>query len=52
VGVADVGMWLAAPTDNGGSVTVPAMDIPEVGRIATLADPAGATFCVITSVAS
>jgi predicted enzyme related to lactoylglutathione lyase len=50
--VADCDTVVAAASDHGGSVIVPAMDIPEVGRMATLADPAGATFCVITSVAS
>jgi hypothetical protein len=31
----------------GGKVVVPPMDIPNVGRFAVLADPAGATFAVI-----
>jgi uncharacterized protein len=34
----------------GGRVTVAASDVPEVGRIATLADPAGAAFAVIKPV--
>jgi hypothetical protein len=32
---------------GGGSVIVPAMDIPNVGRFAVLQDPQGATFAVI-----
>ncbi|MFJ5833457.1 VOC family protein [Streptomyces sp. NPDC093089] len=32
---------------NGGSVLMPAADIPDVGRIAWLADPFGATFAVL-----
>jgi predicted enzyme related to lactoylglutathione lyase len=31
----------------GGKVVVPPMDIPNVGRFAVLADPAGATFAII-----
>ncbi|MEV7477910.1 VOC family protein [Streptomyces halstedii] len=31
----------------GGTVTIPATDIPDVGRVATFADPAGAAFAVI-----
>ncbi|GHA86146.1 MULTISPECIES: VOC family protein [Streptomyces] len=31
----------------GGTVTMAAMDVPDVGRIATFADPAGAAFAVI-----
>ncbi|WP_189170407.1 VOC family protein [Pilimelia anulata] len=33
----------------GGMVCVPPTDIPEQGRFAVLADPAGGTFCVITA---
>jgi hypothetical protein len=32
----------------GGAVRVPPMDIPHVGRFAVLADPAGASFAIIT----
>ncbi|WP_426404749.1 VOC family protein [Streptomyces sp. R-07] len=32
---------------NGGSVLMPAADVPDVGRIAWLADPAGAVFAVL-----
>ncbi|MEV0633875.1 VOC family protein [Streptomyces sp. NPDC050619] len=33
--------------ENGGSVLMPASDVPEVGRIAWLADTAGAVFAVL-----
>ena len=32
---------------NGGSVLMPAADVPDVGRIAWLADPFGAPFAVL-----
>lgn len=32
----------------GGAVRIPAQDVPGVGRIATLADPQAAVFCVIS----
>jgi uncharacterized protein len=50
--VADCDAVVATAVEQGGSVTVPATDIPGVGRFATLADPAGAAFAVITSVAA
>jgi hypothetical protein len=31
----------------GGKVCQPATDIPDVGRFAILADPAGATFAIL-----
>ncbi|MYS78878.1 VOC family protein [Embleya scabrispora] len=34
---------------NGGSLLMPAADVPEVGRIAWLADPFGAPFAIIRS---
>jgi predicted enzyme related to lactoylglutathione lyase len=37
---------VAAAEAGGGSVRMPAMDSP-FGRLAVLADPAGAAFCVI-----
>ncbi|MFE7749221.1 VOC family protein [Streptomyces sp. NPDC057428] len=38
----------AADADRlGGTVTTDATDVPQVGRIATLADPAGAAFAII-----
>ncbi len=50
--VADCDAAVAAATQGGGTVIVPAADVPGVGRFATLTDPAGVTFCVITSVVS
>jgi predicted enzyme related to lactoylglutathione lyase len=47
--VADCDAAVAASTSHGGSVAVPATDIPGVGRFATLVDPAGAAFAVIKS---
>ena len=49
--VADCDAAVAAAAQHGGTVTAPAEDIPGVGRMASLADPAGAPFAVITSVA-
>ena len=40
----------AAVTANGGTVVVPASDIPGVGRFAVALDPDGAQFAVIASV--
>ncbi|HTS97598.1 MAG TPA: VOC family protein [Streptosporangiaceae bacterium] len=48
--VADCDAAVAAAAAHGGTVAAPAMDIPGVGRTASLADPAGAPFAVITSV--
>jgi predicted enzyme related to lactoylglutathione lyase len=50
--VADCDAVVAKATEQGGTVTAPAQDVPGVGRFASLADPAGAAFCVITSVAA
>jgi hypothetical protein len=50
--VADCDAVVATASEQGGSVMVPATDIPGVGRFAALADPAGAPFNVITSVSS
>jgi len=50
--VADCDATVGMATQQGGSVLVPAMDIPGVGRFAMLVDPAGAVFAVITSSAS
>jgi uncharacterized protein len=47
--VADCDATVAMATRHGGSVAVPAMDIPGVGRFAILTDPAGAAFAVIKS---
>jgi predicted enzyme related to lactoylglutathione lyase len=45
--VDDADRTVARATELGGNVVVPLMDIPNVGRMATLADPQGATFAVI-----
>jgi len=42
----DADATVAKAEQLGGSVAVPAFDVPEVGRMATLADPAGAHFSV------
>ncbi len=43
----DVDAIVSRVQDNGGSVLMPAADIPDVGRIAWLADPSGAPFALI-----
>ncbi len=48
--VADCDAAIAAVTANGGTVLVPASDIPGVGRFAEVLDPDGARFAVIASV--
>ncbi|MET9884995.1 VOC family protein [Streptomyces sp. NPDC006430] len=45
--VPDVDATVSAATANGGSVLMPAADVPQVGRIAFLADPAGAMFALL-----
>jgi predicted enzyme related to lactoylglutathione lyase len=40
---------VATVSAQGGSVSTPAMDIPEVGRFAIVADPRGAHFALFTS---
>jgi predicted enzyme related to lactoylglutathione lyase len=47
LGVDDVDACVAAITASGGSVRLPAFDIPGVGRIAMVADPQGAPFYVM-----
>lgn len=47
--VADCDAAVAAATREGGTVAIPASDIPGVGRFAILADPAGAPFALIKS---
>jgi predicted enzyme related to lactoylglutathione lyase len=47
--VADCDATVSTAAERGGTVTVPAADVPDVGRFAVLADPAGAAFAVITS---
>ncbi len=46
--VADVDSSLARATAQGARVLHPAMDMPGVGRTATLEDPQGARFALIT----
>ena len=48
--VADCDAVVASTADHGGTVVMPAQDVPEVGRMAWLGDQAGAAFSVITSV--
>ncbi|MEY2893680.1 MAG: hypothetical protein RJA98_3588 [Pseudomonadota bacterium] len=47
LGVDDVDACVASITAAGGSVAMPAFDIPNVGRIALVADPQGAAFYVM-----
>jgi uncharacterized protein len=46
--VADPDDIVARTQENSGSVIMPAMDVPDVGRIAWLADPFGAHFAIIS----
>ena len=48
--VADCDAAVAIAAEQGGTVTAPAQDVPGVGRFASLADPSGAAFSIITSV--
>ena len=50
--VADCDIAAAAVTANGGTVVVPASDVPGVGRFAVALDPDGAQFAVIASVSA
>ncbi|GGX90633.1 VOC family protein [Streptomyces fructofermentans] len=43
----DVDATVAAATENGGSVLMPAADVPDVGRISWVADPFGAVFALL-----
>ncbi|MFF4357328.1 VOC family protein [Streptomyces sp. NPDC001604] len=45
--VADADAVVTKVQENGGSVLMPASDVPDVGRIAWLADPAQAVFAVL-----
>lgn len=47
VGVEDVDSTLSKLVQLGGKVLMPAWDIPEVGRIAMVADPQGAPFYIM-----
>lgn len=46
VGVDDLDAMLVRLTQAGGAVHRPAMDIPGIGRLAVVADPQNATFCL------
>ncbi|MFE0642639.1 VOC family protein [Streptomyces sp. NPDC058877] len=48
--VADADAVSHSVRGNGGSVLMPAADVPDVGRIARLADPDGAAFAVLKPV--
>ena len=45
--VADADAAVARTGELGGAVVSGAMDVPDVGRMAILADPQGGTFCVL-----
>jgi len=45
--VADADAIVTKVQENGGAVLMPASDVPDVGRIAWLADPAQAVFAVL-----
>ena len=47
VTVDDVDARLEAAQANGGELLMPAMDVPGVGRMATIADPGGAAISII-----
>jgi len=47
--VADVDATIAAVVANGGAVIAPAVDIPNIGRNAVVADPQGAAFSIFTA---
>ena len=46
--VTDTDTTIATAQSNGGSVLMPATDVPEVGRMAWLGDPSGAVFALLT----
>jgi len=46
VAVASADQAAAGAVDAGGSVVLEPFDVPPAGRLAVIADPAGATFCV------
>ncbi|MCV2354261.1 VOC family protein [Paucibacter sp. B2R-40] len=51
VTVNDVDETIAKCTELGGAVLMPAMNVPTVGRMATIRDPQGAAINIITYVA-
>lgn len=50
ISVADVDQAIAAITQAGGKSLMPAFDIPNIGRIALVADPQGAPFYVMKAI--
>lgn len=48
IAVDDVDARVAKVSQHGGSVVVPALNIPEVGRMALIADPQGAHIWLFT----
>lgn len=48
VTVDDVDSRVSKATGAGGKVLSPAVDVPGVGRMATIEDPTGAAICLIT----
>jgi uncharacterized protein len=46
--VADVDATAARVADLGGTMSVEPFEIPDVGRVAVLADPYGAAFSIMT----
>ena len=50
IGVDDVDATIRAVEADGGRAMMPAFDVPEVGRIALVADPQGAPFYLMTPI--
>lgn len=48
IAVEDVDETASQAFDLGGTIVVPPMDIPNVGRFCQIQDPTGATFSIIT----
>jgi predicted enzyme related to lactoylglutathione lyase len=49
--VANCDATAAQVTERGGSIKMPPMDIPKVGRFAVVADPQGAVFAIFQTAA-
>ena len=47
--VGDADTAIAKAQELGGQVIAPAFDVPGIGRLAVLADPQGATFCLMSA---
>ncbi|MFJ5956921.1 VOC family protein [Paenarthrobacter sp. NPDC092416] len=50
--VVDVDSTVAQAVDMGSHVIAPAFDVPGIGRMAVLVDPAGAAFSIMTGIAA